>query len=47
MMSMNLSEIAILNNGDSDYCCVISLISKNQDINVMQKADFIDKSGTQ
>ena len=47
MMSMNLSDIAILNIGDSDYCCIISLISKNQVINVMQKADFIDKSGTQ
>ena len=30
MMSMNLSDIAILNNKGSDYCCIISLISKNE-----------------
>ena len=29
MMSMNLSNIAILNIKGTDYCCVISLISKN------------------
>ena len=29
MMSMNLSDIAILNIQDSDYCCIISLMSKN------------------
>ena len=26
---MNLSDIAILNIKGSDYCCIISLISKN------------------
>ena len=31
MMSINLSDIAILNMKDSDYyCCIISLISKNE-----------------
>ena len=29
MMSMNLSDIAILNIKGSDYRCIISLISKN------------------
>ena len=29
MMPVNLSDIVILNVIDSDYCCVISLISKN------------------
>ena len=29
MMSMNLSDIAILNINGSDYCCIISGISKN------------------
>ena len=32
MMSMNLSDVAILNIKDSDYCCIISLISKNEAI---------------
>ena len=30
MMSMNLSDIAILNIKGSDYCCIISLISKKR-----------------
>ena len=29
MMSMNLSDIAILNVKGSDYCCIITEISKN------------------
>ena len=35
MMPMNLSHVAILNIKGSDYCCVISLISKNESINLM------------
>ena len=46
MMSMNLSDIAILNIKGSDYCCIISLISKNEAINVMQNADLTEKTGT-
>ena len=46
MMSMNLSDIAILNIKGSDYHCVISLISKNEAINVMPNADLTEKSGT-
>ena len=37
MMSMNISHIAILNIKGSDYCCIISLISKNETINLMSK----------
>ena len=36
MMSINLSDIAILNIKGSDYCYIIGLIRKNQAINVMQ-----------
>ena len=46
MMSMNLSDIAILNIKDSDYCCIISLISKNEFINLMQNADLTEKCKT-
>ena len=35
MMSMNLSDTPILNMKGSDYCCIISLISKNEVINLM------------
>ena len=35
MMSMNLNDIAFLNNKGSHYCCIIRLISKNEVINVM------------
>ena len=44
MMSMNLSGIAILNIKDSDYRCIISLISKNEAIQLMQNADLTRKS---
>ena len=40
---MNLSDIAILNIKGSDYCCIISLISKNEVINLMQNADLTEK----
>ena len=47
MMSVSLSNIAILNiDLNLDYCCIISLISKNEDINLMQNADLTEKSGT-
>ena len=35
MMSVNLSDKAILNIKDSDYRCIISLISKNETINLL------------
>ena len=46
MMSINLSDIAILNIEGSDYRCIISLISKNDAINLMQNANLTEKSGT-
>ena len=44
MMSLNLSDIAILNIKGSDYRCIISLISKKEVINLMQNADLTEKS---
>ena len=34
-MSVNFRDIAILNIKDSDYHCIISLISQNEGINLM------------
>ena len=45
MMSIILSDIAILNNKGSNYCCVISSISKNEVLNLIQNADLTDQSG--
>ena len=45
MMSMNLINIAILNIKGSNYCCIISGISKNEAINLMQNIDLNEKSG--
>ena len=45
MMSINLSNIAILNIKDSNYCCTISLISKNETINLLQNSELTEKSG--
>ena len=46
MMSINLSDIAILNIKVSDFRCIISLTSKNEAINLMQTAALTEKSGT-
>ena len=46
MMSINLSDIAILNINGSDYHCIISLISKNKAIDLMENADLSEWSGT-
>ena len=35
-MSLNFSDIAILNIGNADYFCSISRISKSEAINLMQ-----------
>ena len=39
MMSMNLSDIAILNINSADCCCIITRISKSEAVNLLQKAD--------
>ena len=44
MMCINLSRIANLNIESSDYHCIISLISKNEVINLMQNADLTKNS---
>ena len=45
-MSVNLSDIAILSIKGSNYCWIISLISKYDTINLLQNADLTEKSGT-
>ena len=42
MMSVNLSDIAILYIKDSDYPCIISLISKNEAIDLLQNGDLTE-----
>ena len=44
MMSMNHSNIYILKIKDSNYCCIISLIRKNEAITLMQNADLTKKN---
>ena len=43
---MNLSDIAFLNIKCSDYHCIISLISKDEAINLVENADLTEKSET-
>ena len=44
IISINLSDVAILNTKSSGYCCIISLISKNEAIKLMQDANLTKKS---
>ena len=46
MMSIILSNIAILNIKCAGYCSIISGISKSEAINVMQSTDLTEKMGT-
>ena len=46
MMSMNVSDIAILNIKKADYRYIISGIRKNKAINLMQNADLTETRGT-
>ena len=46
MMFMNPTNIPILNIKGFDYCCIISGISKNEAINVMQNADLTKNGRT-
>ena len=45
-ISMNLSDIAILSIKGVNYHCIISEISKNEAMNLMQNADLTEKSRT-
>ena len=46
MMSMNLSDIAILHIKGFDYRCIVRGISKYNAINLMQNTDLTKKAGT-
>ena len=46
VMSINLCDIAILNNKDSDYCCIISGISKSEAIKLLESIDVTEKTRT-
>ena len=46
MMSIKFSDSAILSIKVSAYCCIISLISKNEALNLIQNADLTEKSRT-
>ena len=46
MMSMNLSNIAILTIENNDYHCIVTAISKNEDIKLLKNINLTEKSGT-
>ena len=46
MMSMNLSNIAFLKIKNTDYCCIITGISKSEAIKLLQNVDLTEKNGT-
>ena len=46
MMSINLRDIAILKIKCSGYRCIISLMSKNEAIKLMENAGLTQLSGT-
>ena len=46
MMSMNFSDISILNINGSDYQCIISGVSKSEAIELLQNIAMAEKSGT-
>ena len=42
---INFSDIGILNIKGSDYSCIVSLITKNDAVNLLQNADLTEKIG--
>ena len=46
MMFVNLSDVTIPIIKGCDYCCIVSRISKNEAINLMQNTDLTEKSRT-
>ena len=46
MVSVNFSDITILNIKSFDYRCIISLINKNEAISLMQNTNSTEKSET-
>ena len=45
MISINLSDIAILNIHGADHLCIVSRISKSEAINLMKNVDLTEESG--
>ena len=45
MMSMNLSNIAVLKIENADYCYIINGISEDKAIILLQSIDFTEKNG--
>ena len=45
MVSMNPSNIVILNINGVGYCCIIRGIIKNEAVNLLQKAYLKEKNG--
>ena len=43
MVSVNLSDIAILNIHPVNYCCIIRGISKRENINLKQNINLTEK----
>ena len=46
LISISLSDIAILDIKSVDYCCIISEIRKIVVVNLIQNADFTEKNRT-
>ena len=46
MMSMNLSNIVILNIKGTDYRCIINGISEHEAVNLLENFDLNKESGT-
>lgn len=46
MMSMILSNIAILNINGVDYRCIVNGTSKSESVNLLWKVDLNGKNGT-
>ena len=46
MMSINISDNAILNIHDANCHCIISDLSKTEAVNLLHKADSDEKRGT-
>ena len=46
MMSINLSDVAILKIKTVDYYCTISEVIKSEAINLMQNIDLKQEGGT-
>ena len=45
IISMDVSDIAILNIKAAGYCCIISGISKSEIISLIQNIDLTEKNG--